>query len=347
MAIKEIRTVLIEDSGLMRIMITDILRHQANLELIATAKNGKEGVEKVAHLRPDLVITDMVMPDMDGLGVVKKIMKEFPTPVIILSALDKTDPLVFEALNAGAFDFIDKPRFQTTIHRQEMGNLLNSIAQEAVKNRQKIHHQPQLKINQNDHVFDRASNYEILGIGASTGGPKAVESIIKRLPGNLPIPVVIAQHMSEHFIVSFAERLNQLTPLEVRVPASGEIIKKGMIYMVPGHKNTKIIRKLRTNEPVVRFTNETFEAFNYPSVDCLFSSLASTYGDKTLAVILTGMGKDGTEGLQEIKKAGGFTIAQSEASSLVFGMPKNAIEQNVIDRVIDLNEIPVFVVGCL
>lgn len=347
MADKKINTVLIEDSGLMRIMLTDIIRNQPDLNLLSTAKNGAEGVEKVKKFRPDVVITDMVMPDMGGLDVVKAIMNELPTPILILSALEKSNPAVFDALDAGAFDFIDKPQFKTSLHHQELGNTLTAMAKEALLSKEKLSSSAATKENFNQHTFDSSLNYDIIGIGSSTGGPKALESIIKMLPCNLPVPVVIAQHMSNNFITSFSQRLNQLTPLEIKIPHSGETLERGKVYIAPGDKNMRVIRKLNTNEAIARFTNKTYEAFNFPSVDCLFESLAETYQSRSLGVVLTGMGKDGTIGLEAIKKHGGYAIAQDEKSSLVFGMPKSAIDAGLVDKVVSLNEIPWFLVNCL
>ncbi len=345
---QKIRTLLIEDSGLMRILISDLLRRDPKIEVVDTANNGKDGIEKVRMHKPDVVITDMVMPEYDGLYVVQRIMKEMLTPVIVLSALEKTDPKVFDALHAGAFDFVDKPK-ENIATQLKQGNypLLAMVKAAAATNVASLIKQKVNRNNNHHHTFGQQLNYDIIAIGASTGGPGAIEAILNKLPTNLSVPVVIAQHMPERFLESFALRLNNSTPLPVKLARKGDILRGGTIYMAPGHSNMKINKHPISGDPFVTFSKRTFKEFNYPSVDCLFESVAATFGKKAIGVILTGMGKDGTEGLKAISNSGGFTIAQDEQSSVVFGMPKNAWEAGAAKRIVKLHEIPGFLVSCL
>ncbi len=345
---QKIRTLLIEDSGLMRILISDLLRRDPEITVVDTATNGKEGIEKAGRHKPDVVITDMVMPEYDGLYVVKHIMKNMPMPVIVLSALEKTDPKVFDALHAGAFDFVDKPRENVATQLKEHNYPLLSMVKAAVAaNAGSLIRQKAKKNNNHHHTFGQLLNYDIIAIGASTGGPGAIESILKMLPANLSVPVVIAQHMPERFLESFAVRLNNYSPLPVKLAQKGDILQGGTIYIAPGHSNMKVGYHPGTGEPFISFSKKIFKEFNYPSVDCLFESVATTFGKRALGVVLTGMGKDGTEGLKAIAKSGGFTLAQDEASSVVFGMPKNAWENGAAQRLVKLHEIPAFLVSCL
>lgn len=338
-----IKVLLVEDSGFMRIVLSDRLRQDEGIKLVGTAANGQEGVEKAMELQPDIIVTDMIMPKYDGLYLVREIMRRNPIPIILLSSLEKSDTQVFDALKAGAIDFIAKPDLD------QKGNgflrLIDLIKNPSDYNLQHIAHE---KVsNTNDHTFDHALNYHVITIGASTGGPGAIEELIKGLPANLAVPVVVAQHMPHNFMSSYANRLQQYTQLKVRIPTNGEAVLPGTIYLVPGNTNTKIIRGLADQQPIFRYTTKQYTEFNHPSINCLFTSISNVYEQRSLAVILTGMGKDGTEGLRAIRDSGGFTIAQDESSCVVYGMPKSASEANVVNIELKLKEIPGYLVSSL
>ncbi|MEN7550138.1 chemotaxis-specific protein-glutamate methyltransferase CheB [Rapidithrix thailandica] len=339
-----INVLLIEDSGFMRILISDVLRKDPAIRLMATANNGKEGVDKVKKLRPDVIITDIMMPDFDGLYVVGEVMKHCPTPVILLSSLDRTDKQVFDALDLGAFDFIDKPK---NIQEEKGTFVLTELvkAAAAVDTDKLLYHDS--KRNTHQHTFDQKLNYQIIVIGASTGGPAAIEIFIEKLPENLPVPIIIAQHMPERFIDSFAARLNQRSSLPVRIPKNGEAIQGGVIYLAPGHANLEIISDVQSKKPIAHFSKKKFKEFNHPSVDCLFKSVSKTFGGKAIGVLLTGMGRDGTQGAVELKKQGSFMIAQDAQTAVIYGMPQSAIKEGCIDRVVKLHEMPNFIVTSL
>jgi two-component system chemotaxis response regulator CheB len=342
MADPKIKTLLIEDSGFMRILLSDLLRKDQNIELVATAINGLEGVEKVMAFRPDVVITDMVMPQYDGLYVVQQLMKDRPLPIILLSSLDRTDPKIFDALKEGAFDFVDKPQQEQVAQGYDP---LTKMIHEAsltdyLKLRQKVKGR-----NTFVHSFEARLNYDIIVIGSSTGGPSAVELILSNLPNNLSIPVIIAQHMPERFIETFATRLADATGLRVSVARDGEPLLNNHIYLAPGTANMRI--DLTGSSPVTQYVYDHYKEFNHPSIDCLFESVAKIYGRRAIGAILTGMGKDGTNGLQKIRDAGGFTLTQNERSSVVYGMPKSAFESGAAMKQIHLNEIPNFIITAL
>lgn len=338
-------TLLIEDSGFMRIILSDLLKSDPSLELLGTASNGTKGLEKIQQLQPDVIITDMVMPESDGLAVVKKVMQSNPKPVILLSSLEKEDPKVFEALSAGAFDFLNKEEV-TKLAKQRQFPLNDMVKVAAEVSSGKLTREQGEK-NTFNHSFDEQLRYEAIAIGASTGGPMAIEQILNGLPANLNIPVIIAQHMPEQFLRSFAKRLDRTIPLKVKLAERGEVLTGGVIYVLPGHKNSHVIRDINTNQSIFNFTRQEYKEFNFPSIDGLFMSMAEAYGKKLIGIVLTGMGKDGTKGLQAIQQQQGFTIAQDENSSVVFGMPKSAIDSKVINQILTLKEIPGFVVSCL
>lgn len=345
MTSQKINTVLIEDSGLMRILLADILRSDPDIMVLATAMNGKEGIEKVKQLKPDVVITDMVMPQLDGLQVVKHLMQHHPVPVILLSSLEKKDPQIFDALSAGAFEFINKE--QVVALAKEGRFPLNELVKTAGESNGASLISRKIRKNTNAHSFAKKLPFQIIAIAASTGGPAAIETVIKQLPANLMIPVVIVQHMTEQFLPSFAQRLNKLSPLHIKIAERNETLEGGTIYIAPGHANMKIIHNAITAKPAVSFTSKTFREFNFPSADCLLSSVAEVYRSKAIGVVLTGMGKDGTKGLQAIYHQKGYTIAQDESSSVVFGMPKSAVEAGVVKQVVKLREMGGFLMSCL
>jgi two-component system chemotaxis response regulator CheB len=343
---EKIKVLLIEDSGLMRLIISDILRSDTTIDLVDTAENGKEGLEKVIKHKPHVVVTDLIMPHYDGLYAVTKIMEQAPTPIVVLSSLEKADPVVFDVLRAGAVNFVDKPKKNAVSGIREVDNQLIG-AVKAASQANVLGPAKQTIPRRSIQVESRKLKYDVICIGSSTGGPGAVEKIIEKLPANLNIPLVIAQHMPESFLASFAKRLNLLTPLHVKLAEKGEQITGGNIYIAPGHTNTCIIRDVYSGMPVFNYTSRQFAEFNYPSVDCLMLSAAEVYGKKALGIILTGMGKDGTEGMKAIFGKGGYTVAQDEASSVIYGMPKSVVESGAAKRSVALEEIPAFIISCL
>jgi two-component system, chemotaxis family, protein-glutamate methylesterase/glutaminase len=340
---EKIKVVLIEDSGLMRILISDILRGDGDITLLATASNGKEGVEKAIELKPDVVVTDVIMPEYDGVYVVRQLQNQAKMPVILLSSLERGDSQIFEALQAGAFDFVDKPHDAKRIADKSYA-LLPLIKEAARANGKRTHHK---STNRNLHTFSQLLHYDILTIGASTGGPGAIEYILNNLPYNFAIPIVIVQHMPERFIETFSERLNGIGPLRVKVAKHGESLTAGTVYLAPGQTNLKIERNVQGTDCIFCYTKREYKEYNHPSVDCLFESVAEIFGKRALAVLLTGMGKDGAAGIKKIKEAGGYTLGQDEKSSVVFGMPKAAHELNGLHQLIGLKDVPAFIVSSL
>jgi two-component system chemotaxis response regulator CheB len=287
----------------------------------------------------------MNMGEYDGIYGVKKIMENCPTPIIILSAMGNSDmEPILDALSLGAVDYLNKP-VSNNVNIREVGAPLILKVKEAAKvHISKVLVAPKI-MNVNPHSFSDQLNYDVIVIGSSTGGPSAVEKVITNLPGNLNIPVLIAQHMPSNFVPSFANRLDALTPLSVTMARKDDVVEKGSILIAPGSRN--IIVKRENNKVVIDYTNQRYKDFNFPSVTGLMESVAEVYGSRCIGVILTGMGKDGTEGMKAINDAGGYTIAQNEESCVVFGMPRSAIAEGCIKQIVPLNEIGGFLVSCL
>ena len=342
-AVEKVKVLLIEDSGFMRIVLSDIIRKSNVLELVGSASNGLLGIEKAEKTSPDVIITDMIMPDYDGLYVVKKVKeKGLNIPVILLSSLEKASPEIFEALNEGAFDFLDKP---TEVQIETGYPELIQLIREATESDFLSDPSQLNKQNTFDHSFKSELNYKILVIGASTGGPGAIEFLLNNLPNNLAIPVVIIQHMPQRFIETFTERLRMCTGKKVVAAKIGTVINANYIYLAPTDFNSKLIEKNGSIE--VAKEKRVFVAYNNPSINSMIESVATIYKDKTIACILTGMGKDGAEALMRVKQYEGLTIAQNQESSVVYGMPKEAYESGAASYQIDLKNFPAFIISAL
>ena len=345
----KIKVLVVDDSGLMRLIISDILRSDPGIQVIDTAQDGKEAVEKSLAHNPDVVLLDMNMGEFDGLYAVKNILSEKKIPIIILSAVGNTDMNpILEALKLGAIDYLNKPEKNKAKIRDIGDDIILKIktaVNAKVGNTNNKTEPP--KNNTLSHTFSSHLDYYIIAIGSSTGGPPAIEAIITKLPENLPIPVVIAQHMPSNFIQSFADRLDTLTPLKVVVAQKSQQLKSGHIYLAPGDHNL-IVRIDLLGRPVFDYDDEKkYRDYNNPSVNALILSVASTYKNKSIAAILTGMGKDGADGMEAIKAVGGITIAQSKETCVVYGMPKEVIERDAAKFVLGINDIAPFMVSCL
>ncbi len=345
----KIKVILVDDSGLMRLIISDILNADPDISVIDTAVNGKEAVEKSLAQNPDVILLDMNMEEYDGLYAVKNILSKKQIPIIILSAIGNSDMNpILEALKLGAFDYLNKPDKNKSKIRDISIDIISKVKQAAKSKENKLGQGSEHK-NRNtfEHTFTRHLDYDIIAIGSSTGGPPAVETLVTQLPGNLPIPVVIAQHMPANFIHSFVNRLDTLTPLNVVVAVKDQQLKPGNIYMAPGDHNL-IVRNDLIGRPVFDYDDDKkYKEFNNPSVNALILSVANIYKRKTIAAILTGMGKDGADGMEAIKAAGGITIAQSKETCVVYGMPREVVERDAAKFILGINEIAPFMVSCL
>lgn len=327
----------------MRLVVSDILKSDPDINIMSTANNGKIGVEKFKEFNPDVVITDLVMPDYDGIYAIEEIRKDSQVPIMVLSAANSNSTMVFDAMEAGATDFMEKPQGGATKVRDVDYELVGAIKKLAKVNVNAGGSKGKSITNQ--HIFAARLPYDAIVIGSSTGGPSAVEEVLKRLPGNLPLPVVIAQHMPKNFIEPFAKRLNSVTPLEVKVAKIGDRMRPNTIYVCGGAENTELEKLGGT----VKFKSNTekYPDFNNPSVTCLFDSAAIVYGKRTIAIMLTGMGKDGATGMKEINDKGGFTIAQEASTCVVNGMPGAAVKIGAVKHQVKLKDIATFVVSVL
>jgi two-component system chemotaxis response regulator CheB len=323
-----IKTLVVDDSPLVRTIIKDFLESDGSFRVIGEAENGLEGLQKARTLNPDLITMDIEMPVMNGLEAIEGIMKTMTTPIVVISTQD-TAKNAYEATVKGALEFYSKVNFTAAIGIDKRNEILSSLKRiSGIKGR----HKAVSEARPNRVVEAR----EIRGvvIAASTGGPKALMSLCAAVPADFPVPVVLVQHNSSGFDAGFAQWLNAYTPLEVKLAEDRELPERGRLYVAPTDKHL-------TLEAGRFFFDDGAPVNNQkPAADLLFKSAAKCWGPGAISVVLTGMGADGAEGTRYIRQAGGITIAQDEGSSMIYGMPKAAFETGCVDMVLPLDMIP-------
>jgi two-component system chemotaxis response regulator CheB len=335
-----IRVLVVDDSTFVRQALTRMLASTLDIEVAGTAVDGKDGIEKVLAIRPDVVTLDVKMPRMGGLECLRHIMAECPTPVLLLSSLTSEGAdITLRGLELGAMDFIDKSSVQGNMNLLDLaGELRQKIRALAAVPRERLHGlATALPLPSLPTARPRLDRADCVVIGTSTGGPPALQAIIPRLPEGLPSAILVVQHMPVGFTKSLAERLDQRSILAVREAEDGEPVEAGAVLIAPAGCHMKVRRKGAQTR--VFLDEEPRSALHRPSVDVLMTSVAKVYGPHALGVLLTGMGSDGVEGLRAIRDAGGRTVAESEASCVIYGMPKAAIEAGVVQRVVPLPRI--------
>ncbi|MDA8233824.1 MAG: chemotaxis response regulator protein-glutamate methylesterase [Clostridia bacterium] len=325
----------------MRKKITNILTADNQLEVVATARNGQEGVELCRELKPDVVTMDIEMPVMDGLTALEQIMEKDPVPVVMLSSLTSEGAdATMKALDIGAVDFICKPSGAISLDlgkiEEEIVLKVKTAAQAKVRAGRPVRLQPNLPKLTSPVTQEVKKLNKILAIGTSTGGPKALQEIIPLLPRSIPAGIVIVQHMPKGFTKSLADRLDSLSQIAVREAQDGDEVVPGLALIAPGDYHMEL--QQMGAKTVVRLNQEPPVGGHRPCVDVMMKSVVKI-GLTTIGVILTGMGQDGVEGMELIKKSGGQTIAQDQETCIVFGMPKVAIERNCINKIVPLPKI--------
>ncbi|MEO6697053.1 MAG: chemotaxis response regulator protein-glutamate methylesterase [Gammaproteobacteria bacterium] len=340
-----VRVLVVDDSGFFRRRVTEILNADPEIEVIGSASNGQEGVDKVVQLKPDVVTMDIEMPVLDGISAVRKIMSMRPTPVLMFSSLTHEGAqATLEALEAGAVDFLPKRFEDISQDRNEAKQLLcqrvRALARRVQSSPAALRPAPSKPVN-GTAVVPAArtgkANYKLVAIGTSTGGPVALQQVLTKLPADYPLPLLLVQHMPASFTPTFAQRLNQLCAITVKEAVDGEALKPGTALLAPGGR--QMIVEQRGGAAVVRI-QDSEPGQNYkPSVDTTFSSLARVMPGQALGIILTGMGADGREGSRLLKQGGATIWAQDEQSCVIYGMPMAVVEAGLADQVLPLAEI--------
>jgi two-component system, chemotaxis family, protein-glutamate methylesterase/glutaminase len=346
-----VKVLIVDDSAFMRNILTNMLSSDPGITIVGTAKDGVEAIEKVALLKPDIVTMDVEMPKMDGITALKHIMEKTPVPVIMVSSLTEEGAKVtLDALDLGAVDFIPKNLSDLSVNIVQIKEMLiekiKVIARKGIQLRPVRTLQrpaPGAAVRETAHVvipqrMTGERKTALVAIGTSTGGPKALQDVVTKLPREFPVPILIAQHMPPNFTGPFAERLNQCSNIEVKEAAEGDIVRPGLALLAPGRGHMRVTR--RRNMDVVVTISEVREEYIYrPSVDALMLSVAEIFPGRSLGVILTGMGNDGLKGLTELKRTGGRIFAQNEQTCVVYGMPKAVIDAGIADKVLPIDDI--------
>lgn len=339
----KLRVLVADDSALMRRLISNLLESDPGIEVIDTARDGQEAVQKVAALRPDVVTLDVEMPRLNGLDALSQIMQQHPTPVVMLTGLHDAD-VAIEALERGAIDFVLKPSgtISVDMHRIRQ-DLIHKVRLARLANLRKLTSPPPSRPAapppgsppRGGEPAQRA-----VVIGASTGGPRAVEHILAALPADLPATVLVVQHMSPGFTRPFAERLNRQSGLRVQEAKEGHRLAPGHAFVAPGGCHMRVWSGAGNQGGIIRLDQSSPIAGLRPAADVTMIDVAEAYGRGSVGVVLTGMGSDGAEGVRQIKAAGGMVIAQDQETSVVYGMPRAAARTGAVDRILPLTEIP-------
>ncbi len=354
MAEGKIKVMIVDDSALVRQVVSQALAKDPGMEVIATASDPLFALDKMKAAWPDVLIIDIEMPRMDGITFLRKIMTERPTPTIVCSSLaEKGTQATFDALAAGAITIITKPKAGLKAFLEDVSNdIVQAVRTAARANLRAVSRistatppadmlRPKLSadvmLSQGGTSAMANTTDKIIAIGTSTGGTQALESVLTQLPATT-LGIVIVQHMPEKFTAMFAQRLNSLCALEVREAQNGDRVIPGRALIAPGGRHMML--KRNGAQYVVEVVDGPVVNRHKPSVDVLFRSVAKFAGANALGVIMTGMGDDGARGLKEMHDAGAKTIAQDEASCVVFGMPKEAIKLGGADQVMSLEQIP-------
>lgn len=337
---QKVRAIVIDDSAFNRVTLAKMLQSSGRIDVIATAVNGEDGIKQVLRERPDVITLDLEMPVMDGFAFLRWLMANQPTPVIVISSRS-SDRSVFKALELGAVDFIGKPGGRVSVQLEQIRDQLiqkvSEVTQAALHNVQRqIRDAEPLGPPATRVAPVRERKVDLVVVGSSTGGPPAIQTLFQNLP-LLPLPIVIAQHMPPVFTRLFAERVNRQTAYKVTEGADGELLVAGMVYIAPGGVQTEVIRE--GDELRLRCRERAEQEVHAPSVDLLFMSAAEACRERLVGVILTGMGDDGADGIRQIRGSGGRTIAESEETAIIFGMPQEAIRTGGVERVLPLHQI--------
>jgi two-component system chemotaxis response regulator CheB len=350
-----VKVLVVDDSGFFRRRVSEILASDSTIQVVGTATNGRDAIDQAVSLKPDVITMDYEMPMMDGITAVRHIMQRCPTPVLMFSSLTHEGARVtLDALDAGAVDFLPKnfedisrnpekvkqllcEKIHTLARSNRRGSPVAAAPESSVRTSATPVHAPALRQPSTPAAPPspppKRKSYKLVAIGTSTGGPVALQRVLTQLPANFPAPIVLIQHMPAAFTKAFAERLDKLCRIQVKEAEDGDMLRPGLALLAPGGKQMMV-----DGRGAVKILPGD-ERLNYkPCVDITFGSAAKSYGDKVLAVVLTGMGADGREGARLLKQGGAQVWAQDEASCVIYGMPMAIVKANLADAVYSLED---------
>jgi two-component system chemotaxis response regulator CheB len=345
------KVLVVDDSAFFRKRIVEILASDPHIEVVGTAVDGRDAIRQVALLKPDVVTMDIEMPVMDGITAVRRIMAIQPTPVLMFSSLSyEGAQATLDALDAGALDFLPKRFDDITRDREQAKRILRArVRQLAAQKLAKPVAATRMAgaptagslaaapRRVRGEEAGRLAQAQLVAIASSTGGPVALQQVLTALPENFPLPILLVQHMPASFTPAFANRLDQQCAIHVKEAADGDVLRAGTAYLAPGGR--QLILQQRLGQVKVHIEDGDPALHYKPCADVTFSSVASVYGGKVQAVVLTGMGADGREGARALKKAGASVWAQDEATCVIYGMPQAVVEAGITDQVLGLPEI--------
>ena len=336
-----LRVVVIDDSAYVRKVVREILSRSPFLEVVGAARDGREALELVEQLDPDVVTCDLIMPELDGIGFVREQMQRRPVPIIIMSVAKETAEAALTALDAGAIDFVQKP---TALASEKIFEVSNELIEKvkaagsiSLNRLPKSAPPPVPSTTEPAAKISGTHSVDIVAIGISTGGPQALKRLIPQLPSDFPVPVVMVMHMPVGYTEMYAAKLNEMSKLEVREAAEGDEVKPGWVFLAQAGRHLTLKRNA-DGKVVTHLDARPFNTLHRPSVDVLFQSVAEVHGNRVLGVVMTGMGSDGKEGAAWIKSQGGLVFTEAESSCVVYGMPSTVMEAGLSDKSIALED---------
>jgi two-component system chemotaxis response regulator CheB len=332
------RVLVVDDSAYVRKVVTQILSRSPFLEVVATARDGKDALEKAEEFNPDVITCDLIMPEMNGVEFVREQMKRRRVPIIIMSIASETAEMALTALEVGAIDFVQKP---TALATEKLLSIADELITKVKTAAEIPSSKPPVAVS-SDALKDRfklpqKGAVDIVVLGISTGGPQALRYMIPQLPHDFRVPMAIVMHMPVGYTEMYAAKLNELTKLHFQEATEGETVEAGKVILAPAGRHLTL-RQGSNGKVVTHLDARPFETLHRPSVDVLFKSAAEAYGSRVLGVVMTGMGTDGREGASWIKAKGGMVFTESEDTCVVYGMPRAVVEVGLSDKRVPLDQ---------
>ncbi|MCA1576701.1 MAG: chemotaxis response regulator protein-glutamate methylesterase [Acidobacteria bacterium] len=336
-----LRVLVVDDSAYVRKVVREILSRSPFVEVVGTARDGREALDLVEELNPDVVTCDLNMPELDGVEFVREQMQRRPVPIIIMSVANETAEAALTALDAGAIDFVQKP---TALASEKIFDVSTELIEKVkaagniVLSRIGSGPAPSsVPVTEPEIPIAGSHSVDLVVLGISTGGPQALKRLIPQLPTNFPVPVLMVMHMPVGYTQMYAAKLNELSQLEVREAAEGDQLIPGRVFLAPAGRHLTVKREF-SGRIVTHLDAKPFDTLHKPAVDVLFQSAAEVYGSRVLGVVMTGMGSDGKEGAAWIKAQGGLVFTEAESSCVVYGMPCVVVEAGLSDRSVALDD---------
>jgi two-component system, chemotaxis family, protein-glutamate methylesterase/glutaminase len=334
-----VRVLIVDDPAYVRKVVAQMLGRSPFVEVVGTARDGREALELTAELNPDVITCDLNMPVMDGLTFVRTQMAERPTPIVIISIAAGAGEQVLAALDAGAVDFVQKPTALATERLMDMADELVDKVKAAARAPRRFPGSMKVEVFE-PPVFARKATgvFDIVVLGISTGGPQALKQIIPQIPADFPVPIAIVMHMPVGYTEMYAQKLDESSLVHVVEAAEGQVVRPGLVFIAPGGRHLSLVRD--GDQVVTHLDLRPLDMPHRPAADVLFQSAAEVYGERVLGVVMTGMGSDGRDGAAWIKARGGSILTEAEETCVVYGMPRSVVEAGLSDAVVPLDRMP-------